>query len=174
MKQVIRLTESDLHKIVKESVQKILNEADPRSWASVADRYAETDPEKAAYARKRAAQQWNKQYGHLGNVRSGQRFIGRTSREMFPSYDVQSTSTEYGPNGAYDAENKATYYTPKNNNMTDYKWSGYRDPDELDRVEGSERQYKGNPTNPNFQGYNVARQMAQGNGVYDKKRGGWQ
>jgi len=29
MKHVIRLTESDLHRIVKESVQRIINEADP-------------------------------------------------------------------------------------------------------------------------------------------------
>ena len=41
-KQVIKLTESDLHRIVKESVNKILSEAinelDPRTYASYADK----------------------------------------------------------------------------------------------------------------------------------------
>lgn len=32
MKQIIRLTESDLHKLVKESVQKIINELEGGCW----------------------------------------------------------------------------------------------------------------------------------------------
>ena len=66
MKKLVRLTEGDLHRIVKESVRKVLAEADPRSWAAVASRYDQTDPQKAAYARQRAAQQWNNQYGNQG------------------------------------------------------------------------------------------------------------
>ena len=37
-KKLIRLTESDLHKIVKESVNKVLTELDWKTYASAADK----------------------------------------------------------------------------------------------------------------------------------------
>jgi hypothetical protein len=59
-KQIIRLTESDLHNIVKESVEKILREAidelDPRAYASARDKQnaidADYDKQMADYNKK--------------------------------------------------------------------------------------------------------------------------
>lgn len=67
-KNIIRLTESDLHRIVKESVNKILSEAinelDPRTYASYADkRRAQGQNDKAFRGTQAAANAWNKEYG---------------------------------------------------------------------------------------------------------------
>ena len=89
-KKVVRLTESQLHNIIAESVNQILMELDPRTYASYADkrqqqyldlRKGATDSEKFANQRKNKAQRetlknkidagrqaardaWNRQYGH--------------------------------------------------------------------------------------------------------------
>ena len=154
-KKLIRLTESDLHRIVKESVKKILSEADPRSWAAVASRYNQTDPQKAAYARQRAAQQWNNQYSNG---------CDRMTDSFGDEYGILKNNW----NGNTRTQN---VYRPKND-VTDVSTTefdkNYTNPNtkEMWRVNG----YNGR----NEKGANVARQMAQGNGVYDKNSGGWQ
>ena len=67
-KNIIRLTESDLHRIIKESVNKVLkeaiNELDPRTYASLADkRAAQGNYKKASDARDAAVNAWNREYG---------------------------------------------------------------------------------------------------------------
>lgn len=188
-KQIIRLTEGDLHRIVKESVQRILNEADPRSWAAVANRYDQTDPQKAAYARQRAAQQWNNQYGvnnsstnnvygddiyntqgsnmsvnddgnfainqHSTDIRTKRNGKIKNSQEqnIYNPLTQTGTLTQRGSNG--------TKFNPNGNGV----WQDTQNGKDL-------YMYHGNPNSTI--GKRVADQMAQGNGVYDKNRGGWQ
>ena len=86
---------------------------------------------------------------------------------MYPSYGVMQTNQKYGQNGDIDAENSGTYYNPNDDTMTDYKWNGYQGAAYVDEVPGSRRQ-----NNSNYQGYNVAQQMAKGNGKFVNGR--WQ
>jgi hypothetical protein len=166
-KKLIRLTESDLHKIVKESVKKILAEADPRSWDAVARRYDQTDPQKAEYARQRAAQQWNNKFSkpidnnwnkndvqmHDGNgyYVSGNQY-SKSRGGNYATYDPYSDTTK-----EHDVDN--------NGNMM---WDS---PKTWDRPE---MKGAGGNIMSKQRGLDVARQMAQGNGVYDKSKGGWQ
>lgn len=76
-KNVMRLTEAQLHQVIKESVEKILreselNELDPRTYASYAQkRAAQGQMDKAQSGRQAAANAWNKQYGRNDEYQNG-------------------------------------------------------------------------------------------------------
>jgi hypothetical protein len=175
-KKLIRLTESDLHRIVKESVNKILNEAlnelDPRTYASYADKrmaqaddamdawynapyidgrkyYTGKDPNelyrKAEKGRNAAKDAWNAQYGvNKGNYSPNQEYLSMGDAG-FGSYNV----THYN-NG------ESSYYLPHEDSFYD---------------NNARSTNVGKPSNP--QAYRVAREMGQGNGNYIKGKG-WQ
>ena len=169
MKQKIRLTEEDLHRIVKESVMKVLSEAvDPRSWDAVARRYDQTDPQKAAYARQRAATAFNNKYGYDTNnnyVRKSYRMnVGNKEYPYKASSYYEETDNPRGAHGQ-------THFFGNNGN------------DKVNHRDGSMGQnYREYTDSEPFYQYNhqgreqakIARQMAQGNGVYEKSKGGWQ
>ncbi len=63
-KKLIRLTESDLHRIVKESVNRVLNEMRPETYASYAKgREAQGQMDKAQVGKQAAIDKWNSLYG---------------------------------------------------------------------------------------------------------------
>ncbi len=63
-KKLIRLTESDLHRIVKESVNRVLNEMRPETYASYAKgREAQGQMDKAQVGKQAAIDKWNSMYG---------------------------------------------------------------------------------------------------------------
>jgi hypothetical protein len=189
-KKLIRLTESDLHKIVKESVRRILAEAeiDPRSWDAVARRYDQTDPQKAAYARQRAAQKWNNQYGiddysdvdaNGTNVHSttksnmnvgddGNYLINQSVNDIRTKRNGKisnnSSTVDYNP------KTQIGSYTEKGSNGMHFNPNGNG---AYQNTQQGDIYMYGNKMNSSM-GKTVAQQMAQGNGVYDKTRGGWQ
>ena len=59
-KQVIRLNESDLHRIVKESVNKVITELDWRTMASAAKKAKERGDDREGYFSKGATNAFNK------------------------------------------------------------------------------------------------------------------
>ena len=154
MKQKIRLTEGDLHRIIRNCVNEALNELDARTYASYADkRQAQGQNDKAKQGRQAAVDAWNRDYSqgdemgeyyHVNkNNWSKQNGISNVHRETYvPALDKTDHSLEH-----YD----------KNycNRQTDNVWrnSGYQ--------------------GTNTKGAYVARQMAQGDGKYVKGKG-WQ
>lgn len=67
-KQVIRLTEGDLHKIIKESVSKILTELDWKTYMNAARaRQAQGNSDKASNLEAYANNQFNRQHFGDGN-----------------------------------------------------------------------------------------------------------
>ena len=101
-KKLIRLTESDLHRIVKESVNKILSEAinelDPRTYASYADkRRAQGQNDKAFKGTQAAANAWNKEYGYNHD--------GKRQPGSLDNYGMD----DYGYNNPYDENGREAY-----------------------------------------------------------------
>lgn len=187
MKKLVRLTEGDLHRIVKESVRKVLAEADPRSWAAVASRYDQTDPQKAAYARQRAAQQWNNQYGvntnGTNNVYGDEVYNTQGSNMSVNNgnftINQHNTDVRTKRNGKINNSQSINTYNPYTQTGT-YTQRGSRGTNFNPNGEGAWQETQngrnmymyGNPNS--VAGKRVADQMAQGNGVYDKNKGGWQ
>ena len=66
-KQVIRLTESDLHRIIKESVNNILTELDWRTYASAADKRRKQAYDERESEIKRSGLYWNDKAEELYN-----------------------------------------------------------------------------------------------------------
>lgn len=96
-KKLIRLTEIDLHKIVKESVNKVLTELDWRTYANAAkksreqDRYGYGGNNDRIRAFDRAAEKaLNTQYGGRHSVNTDDEHLQR-----FHSYSDNPFSTEY-------------------------------------------------------------------------------
>ena len=166
-KKLIRLTESDLHKIVKESVKKILAEADPRSWDAVARRYDQTDPQKAAYARQRAAQQWNSKFSKPIDNDWNKNDVQMHDGNGYYVSGNQYNKSRGGNYATYDPYSDTTKEHDVDNNGR-MMWDR---PETWDRPE---MKGVGGNIMSKQRGLDVARQMAQGNGVYDKTRGGWQ
>ena len=153
MKQKIRLTEGDLHRIIRNCVNEALNELDARTYASYADkRQAQGQNDKAKQGRQAAVDAWNRDYSqgdemgeyyHVNkNNWSKQNGISNVHRETYvPALDKTDHSLEH-----YDGDMNRHY---------DNGWrnSGYQ--------------------GTNTKGAYVARQMAQGDGKYVKGKG-WQ
>ena len=198
-KKLIRLTESDLHRIVKESVNKILSEAinelDPRTYASYADkRRAQGQDDKAFRGTQAAANAWNKEYGYNNNSN------GRKSSMGMDDYGYNNTDDlgayEYDfDNGLQYKINHHNYdplvghsvntYRPYKDEYQDIR-SGTPKDSFFPKVPGSVERGKGEGTlgvyadtdvdlglNNRRKGLDVAKQMARGNGKYIKGKG-WQ
>ena len=191
-KKLIRLTESDLHRIVKESVNKILSEAinelDPRTYASYADkRRAQGQNDKAFKGTQAAANAWNKEYGYNNNSN------GRKSSMGMDDYGYNNTDDlgayEYDfDNGLQYKINHHNYdplvghsvntYRPYKDEYQDIR-SGTPKDSFFPKVPGSVERGKGEGTlgvyadtdvdlglNNRRKGLDVAKQMARGNGKY--------
>jgi hypothetical protein len=72
MKKTIRLTESDLHRVIAESVRQYLSELDARTYASYAQKRAQQgNYEKAVQGQRAAVDAWNQQYGRSRRTPNG-------------------------------------------------------------------------------------------------------
>jgi hypothetical protein len=196
-KKLIRLTEQDLHRIVKESVQRILAEAHPLSWATVAAKYGDPnspnyDPEKAAYAMSRGGKAWTNKYGtkdgkyqELDNGNQRLTKMGIRINQNIPNYMV--TDNIRG-NGSYDdlllglydggmitTGGKFDNTTKERGSNLGARDGGYYagqyayddDPKYVERAEELKQRLGREP-------FNVARQMAKGTGAYEyNKEKGW-
>jgi len=178
-KKLIRLTESDIHRIVKESVKKILAEADPRSWDVVARRYDQTDPQKAAYARQRAVQQWNNQYGDSATKMNDDYSVDTDYGDVYMTYPgygdnkMMSIGHEHAvPNAKGTWDLTHTDYTSNANLPKDSNARKIVDKS-TGRHEWQGEKYPANFTS-NIQPAKVASQMKTGKGIYNKNKGGWQ
>jgi len=172
--KLIRLTEADLHRIIKESVNKVLSEAvnelHPLTYASYADKRAQQHEFDKAYQGKKAAiDSWNKQYGKFDTDDDSSTVTRQLSMyddepdSSNPHYRVVNADRSQGNNGNSYIDN----YDPH----TDM---GYT----VSRRNGGNRQvsnFRGVPNalNNDAEGIRVARQMAKGDGTYIKGKG-WQ
>ena len=102
MKKVIRLTESDLHRIIKESVNNILTELDWKTYANAAKSRQEQGNDKSSdKLQQYAQQQFNKKHG-LND--KGQMFNNNGDDIKFQVGLNQGTV-----NGREGDENKSSY-----------------------------------------------------------------
>jgi len=162
MKKVIRLTESDLHRIVKNSVKRILreaqlNELDPRTYASYAQkRKAQGQYDKAYEGNEKAREEWNKRYGSDTNWRGQGLNYG-----MYPGF---ATS-------AHQQEDNDTTTASMRQNRGGTRIESWNLPNKADL------EYRGKFNDKNQamidKGERVANQMSNGNGRYVKGKG-WQ
>lgn len=63
MRQIIRLTETDLHNMISEAVKTALNELDPRTYASAATKAINDRDPRGSKFYKKAVDSWNDEYG---------------------------------------------------------------------------------------------------------------
>jgi hypothetical protein len=145
-KKLIKLTEQDLHNIIKESVKRILkeaqlNELDPRTYASYADkRAAQGNYNQAEQGITAARNAWNNKYGYDDNFSHGYSKENMIDTSESPyTIHSQSMSRDALGNAVYNNVNQVN---PLNDKRT------------ADR-------------------YRVAQQMAKGDGKYTKGQG-WQ
>lgn len=132
MKKIIRLTEGDLHRIVKESVSKVLTELDWRTYANAArKRAAQADSVddietrrrlgKKAYDLDRATERALKnQYGANSVVDT------KYDRQDFNTYDTNDPfnfSTDYSTRGAESYKEYDPYGGPYSDDKNRYKGS---------------------------------------------------
>lgn len=172
----IRLSESQLRRVIKESVKKVLreqlyemqiNELDPRTYASYAyKRQAQgglLNQWKAVDGKQAAIDAWNKQYGKNTDNYNNSRRVSR-QRFMGNDYDVQDNVGDFGP---YGQERRVSQrnYNPHNDTCT-YQNDSYD-------YNGNGKQTINQGQGAAGKGEMVARQMAQGNGKYIKGQG-WQ
>ena len=145
MKKIIRLTESDLHRIVRQSVNEALNELDPRTYASYADkRQAQGQMDKAQQGQQAARNAFNKKYGEERQGNFGTDYFNQMRGN---NYTVTNGKTVYDPHNEE--------YREYNNNF-------------LSKRQQMPQSYV--RANTPLQ---VAQQMAHGNGQYVKGKG-WQ
>lgn len=150
MKRTIRLTESDLHRVIKESVNKILNELDARTYASYAQkRAAQGQYAKAVEGQNAAVDAWNQQYGRSNNTPNG--FVQQTKdgthgqwngydhdsyrmklKSKDPEKKIDWNSPDYWEdtynNNAYSTERWQSQNYPGPNNMDDQETYTTYDP----------------------------------------------
>ena len=189
-KNKILLSESQLHKVIKDSVRKILNEAqlnglDPRAYANYARGREEQAnglrplsqaqhrkgtskydlQHKAQLGRNAAADAWNNQYGrkesHVGGPKSS--YAYRYMRNG--DYNVHDSFNELNRND-YGRFNCQRDYNPYDN-TSHYEANGYDNYGNKDFEIRTDAQGTAN------KGERVAREMAQGNSNYVKGQG-WQ
>ena len=125
-KKVVRLTESQLHNIIAESVSQLLMELDPRTYASYADKRRQqaqqsTDygdiskfADKAEKGEQAARNAWNKKYAYDYTQRNGLNYqYGR--REMIKTNDSPyTTHMQSFTNGVYGDEPKQSVSINRN------------------------------------------------------------
>lgn len=150
MKKIIRLTESDLHRIVRQSVNEALNELDPRTYASYADkRQAQGQMDKAQQGQQAARNAFNKKYGEERQGNFGTDYFNQMRGN---DYAVTNGKTQYDP---HDEEYREYF-----NNS----WYG---PSISKRQPMPQSYVRANTP------LQVAQQMEHGNGQYVKGKG-WQ
>ena len=153
-KKVVRLTESQLHNIIAESVSQILMELDPRTYASAADKAEERmDIERASKFRQGAVDAWNRDFGDF--------------------YDDDYINSKFYMNNEDDV-----VYKPRSSHKD--KMFGSRtydvyDPSKPEKYQDTINRFS--KRNPKFQkrakALDVAKQMTLGNGKYIDGQG-WQ
>lgn len=172
-KKLVRLTEGDLHRIIKESVETILkeaqlNELDPRTYASYAQKRAAQGDQMKANAGVEAAQnKWNQMYG--SEYDNGSHDWGYTkmggqnfSNNFGSNYGINHKSERPNWDGkGYKHTNMA--YNPK----TNQEWVGDGKGNSKTYQSERERELGDNGA------YRVAREMENGSGKYIKGKG-WQ
>lgn len=177
-KKVIRLTESDLHNIVKESVNKILkeavNELDPRTYASYADkRRAQGQDDKAWQGTVAARDAYNKQYG-TNDSHYGEDGSYHSTGHYMRGNDYTVTDAEqnvYSDGKGTRARGYQQEYNPYNDtyDYEDWNKSIYDDQSKpVKRNSLSDSPYVSAIKDPR---HKIAQQMAKGNGEYIKGKG---
>lgn len=92
MKNIIRLTESDLHKIVKESTERIIKEAESGGWI--------VDTTEAQEAYELAVQEMGEEAINSAIVRSlGDETLAQCLAYIFRQYDFRQWQSRYENNG---------------------------------------------------------------------------
>ena len=111
MKQIIRLTEGDLHKIVKESVNKVLTELDWRTYQSAAEKSmkqshnGDLSPQERAFNKNRSYEFDNYADKKFRNKHGMSRYSARHAHETWDSpLDALRAGAEVGRNdkGGYE------------------------------------------------------------------------
>ena len=175
-KQVIKLTEGDLHRIIKESVERIINEAqlnelDPRTYASYAQkRAAQGNQTKAEVGRQAAVNSFNKQFSYddrFSNNGLNQRryhlYGGKNSDVPYEAETYYAEDTpehmhgqtiKYGANGDIDVQHR--------NGMMGANYKEYNDDTIYHPYDAIGRKQT-----------RISKEMAKGNGKYIKGQG-WQ
>ena len=180
-KKLIRLTESDLHRIVRESVNKVLreaqlNELDPRTYASARDKAIERgELERGNKFGDAAAKAWNKQYG-IHNFRRKKTNYGKDARDtnVGVTYDLNGNYNAYAREDFDTGFEEGSYY-PRDDRgfVRTGKWGN-------GKTTANEFTYDRQKGIPEFtknlmskDGVNVLKQMQNGTGKYDPNNG-WQ
>jgi hypothetical protein len=171
--KLIRLTESDLHRIVKESVNRILSEAinelDPRTYASYAQkRQMQGQYDKAQKGKIAAINAFNQQYGKDEYYPNG----GQNRYEMIaPSgennYPYRAETYYEEPNYPRGAAGQTINFAKQGDNIVNHRDG---------QLGLNYQEYKDNNI---FHPYDaigrkatrVAQQMAKGDGKYIKGKG---
>ncbi len=178
MKQKIRLTEGDLHRIIRNCVNEALDELDARTYASYADkRQAQGQTDKARLGREAAVNAWNNEYGYSNtNYNDSRSNVSSThnSVHMDDNYGVnQFRRKNYRDNDGCNMVSMNQYkYDPHNNKgyISGMDKSIYDDHTNMSEPE----EYNHNVLyGKSARGARVARQMATGSGKYVKRQG-WQ
>lgn len=161
----VSLTESDLHTLITEAVKETLNELDPRTYASAADKAKERgEYERMGKFRSAAVNAWNKKFADPIN----------TKTDTLPQRGIRHHYSMEDNDGYNIAMNSQNYKTRKtssrdytfDNDGKEYQWDELGNQYEGDGDFGAHESIK-------YDGMNVARQMARGNGKYVKGKG-WQ
>lgn len=177
-KKLVRLTEGDLHRIIKESVETILkeaqlNELDPRTYASYAQkRAAQGDQTKAKVGRQAAVNAFNNQFSYDERFNNSSNGL---NQRRYHLYHGKSS------NSPYEAE---TYYaenTPEHMHGQTIKYGANGDIDVQHRDGMKGVNYKEYNDDTIYHPYDaigseqtrISKEMAKGNGKYIKGKG-WQ
>ena len=98
MKQRIRLTESDLHRVIKESVRQVLSELDWRTYHSAYEKASEQGDHKRALKFRQAADNaFNREHGYgMKNIPFGD---GDMEQIEFSDGEIYGGGHCYTPNG---------------------------------------------------------------------------
>lgn len=173
-KQIIRLTESDLHNMISEAVKTALNELDPRTYASAAEKARERGDNRANKYRNAAVDAWNRDYGIDNLSKSGQSYHGRKMKFIpNPSTVYNYQPDQYGvddwtlnhDNNSQSVVRFRPYGYGKTEFDGEYSGGGQGDlpydDKYLHKKLGKEKPYR------------VAGEMTKGNGRYTNGKG-WQ
>lgn len=179
-KNIVRLTESQLHNIIAESVKKALNELDARTYANYARKREEQGQhEKAEAGRKAAIDAWNRKYRKSTTTNNqplggGKYWCRNTDVEMNDFYEPEEHIHTYFEDGTGRRIYNRNTYNPVNRKYTvvsnldvngkhvDTQKHSYNDDVDM------------NDPNPiRAERNRVAREMATGTGTYIPGKG-WQ
>ena len=172
-KKLIRLTEQDLHRIVKESVNKVLTELDWKTYQNAANKAYASGDKRASKFHNQAVTQFNKDYGYDG-------------------YDDETFGEHYDDGKVYRDDYDTSEYIPNTNRGVDYNLAYKSNPQTGKNISGNlsmpyskfgsaqhnKRGWADISANPNMQNaFNKAgRELSKyRNGQYNYQNGqGWQ